>query len=80
MKHLHRFAVTITAAASLSACGASQRSISLKDLLVDRAGNTIVVESVADRIDVFPPGARTPSVTVTISGIGNLAELAMRNN
>ena len=37
-------------------------------LLVDRAGNIIVVESAADRIDVFPPGAQTPSVTVTISG------------
>jgi hypothetical protein len=49
-------------------------------LLVDRAGNIIVVESVADRIDVFPLGATTPSVSVTISGIGNLAELAMRNS
>lgn len=49
-------------------------------LLVDRAGNIIVVESVADRIDVFPPGATTPSVTVTISGIGNLAELAMQKS
>ena len=49
-------------------------------LLVDRAGNIIVVESAADRIDVFPPGATTPSVTVTISGIGNLAELAMQNS
>lgn len=48
-------------------------------LLVDRAGNIIVVESAADRIDVFPPGATTPSVTVTVSGIGNLAELAMQN-
>jgi hypothetical protein len=49
-------------------------------LLVDHAGNVIVVESAADRIDVFPPGATTPSVTVTISGIGNLAELAMQNS
>jgi hypothetical protein len=49
-------------------------------LLIDRAGNIIVVESVADRIDVFPPGATTPSVTVTISGIGHLAELAMQNS
>lgn len=49
-------------------------------LLVDSAGNVVVVESVADRIDVFPPGATTPSVTVTISGIGNLAELAMQNS
>lgn len=49
-------------------------------LLVDRAGNIIVVESAADRIDVFSPGATTPSVTVTISGIGNLAELAMQNS
>ena len=49
-------------------------------LLIDRAGNIIVVESAADRIDVFPPGATTPSVTVTISGISNLAELAMQNS
>jgi hypothetical protein len=49
-------------------------------LRVDRAGNIIVVESVADRIDVFPPGATTPSVTVTVSGIGNLAALAMQNS
>jgi len=49
-------------------------------LLVDHAGNIIVVESVNDRIDVFPPGATTPSVTVTISGIGHLAELAMQND
>lgn len=49
-------------------------------LLVDRAGNIIVAESVADQIDVFPRGATTPSVKVTISGIGNLAELAMRNS
>jgi DNA-binding beta-propeller fold protein YncE len=49
-------------------------------LLVDRAGNIIVAESAADRIDVFPPGATTPSVTVTISGIGHLAELAMQNS
>jgi hypothetical protein len=49
-------------------------------LLLDSAGNIIVVESVADRIDVFPPGATTPSVTVTISGIGHLAELAMQNS
>jgi hypothetical protein len=49
-------------------------------LLVDSAGNIIVVESTADRIDVFPPGAKTPSVTVTISGIGNLAGLAMQNS
>jgi NHL repeat len=49
-------------------------------LLVDSGGNIVVVESVADRIDVFPPGATTPSVTVTIAGIGNLAELAMQNS
>jgi DNA-binding beta-propeller fold protein YncE len=49
-------------------------------LLVDRVGNIVVVESVTDRIDVFPPRATTPSVTVTISGIGNLAELAMQNS
>jgi len=49
-------------------------------LLVDRVGNIIVVESAADRIDVFPPGATTPSVTVTVSGMGNLAGLAMQNS
>jgi hypothetical protein len=49
-------------------------------LLVDTAGNIIVVESAADRIDVFPPGAKTPSVTVTISGTGNLTELSMQNS
>jgi len=49
-------------------------------LLVDHAGNIIVAESAADRIDVFPPGAQTPSVTVTISGSGNLAQLAMQNS
>jgi hypothetical protein len=47
-------------------------------LLVDSGGNIVVVESAADRIDVFPPGAKTPSVTVTITGISNLAELAMQ--
>lgn len=49
-------------------------------LLVDRTGNIIVVESAADRIDVFPPGATTPSVTITIYGISNLAELAMQKS
>jgi hypothetical protein len=49
-------------------------------LLVDSAGNIVVVESTADLIDVFPPGAKTPSVRVTISGIDNLAELAMQNS
>ena len=49
-------------------------------LLLDRAGNIIVVESAADRIDVFPPGAKKPSVTVSIYGIGHLAELAMQSN
>jgi hypothetical protein len=49
-------------------------------LLVDSAGNVVVVESAADQIEVFPPGATTPSVTVTISGIGHLAELAMQNS
>jgi hypothetical protein len=49
-------------------------------MLVDSSGNIIVVESATDRIDVFPPGATAPSVTVTISGIGNLGELAMQNS
>jgi hypothetical protein len=29
---------------------------------------------------VFPPGATSPSVTIKLSRIGNLAELAMQNN
>lgn len=49
-------------------------------LLVDRGGNIIVVESADRRIDVFPPRAKTPSVTVTISGKDNLGELAMQNS
>ena len=47
-------------------------------LLVDHAGNIIVVESTQDRIDVFPPGATTPSVTLSIFGSHDLAELAMQ--
>ena len=49
-------------------------------LLVDSAGNLVVVQSGYDNIDVFPPGATTPSVTVTIRSIGNLAQLAMQNS
>ncbi|MFY9719233.1 MAG: hypothetical protein WAK16_06255 [Candidatus Cybelea sp.] len=49
-------------------------------LLVDSAGNLVVVESANDNIEVFPPGATTPSVTLTLNGIGNLAELAMQNS
>jgi hypothetical protein len=49
-------------------------------LVIDNAGNIVVVESASDRIDVFPPGAKTPSVTVTLHGIGNLAQLAMQNS
>jgi hypothetical protein len=49
-------------------------------LVVDSAGNIVVAESAFDRIEVFPPGATTPSVTVTLSGISNLAELAMQNS
>ncbi|MGB8965051.1 MAG: hypothetical protein WCB99_05380 [Candidatus Cybelea sp.] len=49
-------------------------------LVVDSAGNIVVVESAADRIDVFPPEATTPLVTITLSGIGNLAQLAMQNS
>lgn len=44
------------------------------------SGNIIVVESTQDRIDVFPPGATTPSVTVSIFGIHDLAELAMQDS
>jgi hypothetical protein len=49
-------------------------------LLVDSAGNIVVVESALDNIKVFPPGATTPSVTLNIPGIGNLAQLAMQNS
>jgi len=49
-------------------------------LLVDRAGNIVVVESQAKRIELFSPGASRPSVSLTISGIGNLAELAMQDH
>ena len=49
-------------------------------LLVDNAGNIIVVESHAQRIDVFPPGSKTASVTVTIVGTSYLEGLAMQNS
>jgi hypothetical protein len=49
-------------------------------LLVDSAGNIVVVESASDNIEVFPPGATTPSVTVTFPFGDNLAELAMQNS
>jgi hypothetical protein len=49
-------------------------------LLVDSAGNIVVVESSLARIDVFPPGATVPSVTLTISGTGHLAQLAMQDS
>jgi len=50
-------------------------------LVVDNAGNIVVVESALDRIDVFPPGATTPSVTVSFPGsTPNLAQLTMQNS
>ncbi|HVR46091.1 MAG TPA: hypothetical protein VMT95_05590 [Candidatus Binatia bacterium] len=49
-------------------------------LVVDSAGNIVVVESASDDIKVFPPGATTPSLTITLSSYGNLAELAMQNS
>ncbi|MGB6516955.1 MAG: hypothetical protein WBE79_00465, partial [Candidatus Cybelea sp.] len=49
-------------------------------LVLDSAGNLVVVESANHRIKVFPPGATTPLVTITLSGIGNLAQLAMQNS
>lgn len=50
-------------------------------LVVDSAGNIVVVESASDDIKVFPPGATTPSVTITVDGNGwNLAQLAMQNS
>jgi hypothetical protein len=49
-------------------------------LLVDSAGNIVVVESALLNIEVFPPGATAPSVTLSVSGIGHLAQLAMQHN
>jgi hypothetical protein len=49
-------------------------------LVVDSAGNIVVVESALLDIKVFPPGAVTPSVTVKISASDNLAELAMQDS
>ena len=49
-------------------------------LLVDNAGSIIVVESRAQRIDVFRPGTKTPSVTVSVIGINWLAGLAMQKS
>ncbi|MBV9028473.1 MAG: hypothetical protein JO311_07620 [Candidatus Eremiobacteraeota bacterium] len=51
-------------------------------LLVDNAGNIVVVESAADTIEVFPPGATTPSVTLVFSTARgqNLAQLAMQDS
>ena len=46
----------------------------------DSGGNIVVVESANDDIDVFPPGATTPSVTVTLSAADHLAQLAMQNS
>lgn len=49
-------------------------------LVVDSAGNMVVVESANEDIKVFPPGATTPSLTLTIAASDHLAELAMQNN
>ncbi len=49
-------------------------------LVLDSAGNLVVVESAFSRIKVFPPGATAPSVTITFSGIGNLAQLAVQSS
>ena len=51
-------------------------------LLVDNAGNIVVVESAADAIDVFPPGATTPSLRLVFSTAhgANLAQLAMQDS
>jgi hypothetical protein len=38
-----------------------------QDLIVDTSGNIVVAETeTADRIDVFPPGAQTPSFETTL--------------
>lgn len=51
-------------------------------LLLDNAGNLVVVESENQDIKVFPPGASTPSLTLNLYdlGTGNLAQLAMQNS
>lgn len=53
-------------------------------LLVDRAGNILVVESgpVDDAVDVFPPGATKPSVRIDFSDAKGYkpGQLAMQNN
>jgi hypothetical protein len=50
-------------------------------LLVDSSGNIVVVQSALNNIEVFPPGATTPSVTVNFStGGSHLAQLAWQNN
>jgi DNA-binding beta-propeller fold protein YncE len=49
-------------------------------LLVDSGGNIVVAESASDNIEVFPPGATTPSLTLSFSAGANLAELAMQNS
>ncbi|MGB6519271.1 MAG: hypothetical protein WBE79_12300 [Candidatus Cybelea sp.] len=49
-------------------------------LLVDRSGNVLVVESSADRVDVFPPAAKAPSVTVQLPQGFFGAQLAMRKS
>ncbi|HEY6325343.1 MAG TPA: hypothetical protein VIW73_02360 [Candidatus Cybelea sp.] len=49
-------------------------------LVVDSAGNIVVVESASLDIKVFPPGATTPSVTIQFPEEANLAELAMQNS
>jgi hypothetical protein len=50
-------------------------------LLVDHSGNILVAESATfyDTIDVFPPGATTPSVRVAVPQ-GNPGQLAMQNS
>lgn len=47
-------------------------------LVVDNAGNILVVESGWDRVDVFPPGQVKPSVEVTISAGPN--QIAIKQN
>jgi DNA-binding beta-propeller fold protein YncE len=48
-------------------------------LLVDRGGNIVVAESGLSSIDVFAPGAKTPSLRIQMP-TGQPHELAMQNN
>ncbi len=49
-------------------------------LIVDKAGNILVVESGRARIDLFPPGHQTPTIEVPLPYNGTPAQLAIRQD